>query len=459
MQPHLFLILFLLRTSTSWEWNIPPVSGDSPSARAGHTMSALSKEDKSVLCGGQKKRGMDIAGCYVLSPLENWNFKQVIGETDTAPRSDHTALVYQSNMTKEEVLILYGGISNKTMTRTRSLGKYNDFDDNGCEVFSTMSWSKIEQADCDVSNAPASRLAHSATLVGEVWVIFGGLHTDGSGLDNVIQGLDLINYPQLQWRKGPSSQIVPFPPPRAYHAAATFKNTSGSYVIISGGQGLNEFYRDIWIFGPIKSGSRLVQGKWSSPKLDDFAPILFGHKVVLVGATLFSFGGSTPPASGVYTLDMSVLDETNSLSWVALKSAGTSPLAMFRSSITSIDADGSADLELLIFGGATVESDGSDPVCSGTLSVLTSAEGGNFVSRLNIGAILGGSTAAVIFIGIGLWFLLKNSNKSRSNRLKNDAAAFDSHTYQTSYLIGDYSETFDDSEKEEEELDETLKFY
>ena len=65
----------------------------------------------------------------------------------------------------------------------------------------------------------------------------------------------------------------------------------------------------------------------------------------------------------------------------------------------------------------------------------------------------------MIFIGIGLWFLLKNSNKSRSNRLKNDAAAFDSHTYQTSYLIGDYSETFDDSEKEEEELDETLKFY
>ena len=62
----------------------------------------------------------------------------------------------------------------------------------------------------------------------------------------------------------------------------------------------------------------------------------------------------------------------------------------------------------------------------------------------------------LILIGIGLWFLLKNSNNSRLDRLKNDPA-FDNRTYQTSYLIGDDSETFDDSEKEE--LDETLKFY
>ena len=452
MRTSLFLILFLLRTCTSWEWNIPPVSGGLPSARAGHTMSALSSLDKSVLCGGQNNEGMYIAGCYELSPLENWKFKQVIGETETAPRSDHTALVYESNMT--EVLILYGGITNQTMMR--STGKYNNFDDNECEIFSTKSWSKIEQADCDVSNAPASRYAHSATLilVEKIWVIFGGFHTDRSGLDNVIQGLDLSNFPQLKWRKGPSSTIVPFPPPRAYHAAATFTKGNESYMIISGGQGeFNEFYRDIWIFGPIKGGSRFVQGEWSSPKLDDFAPILYGHKVVLVGATLYSFGGTSPPASGVYTLDMSVLVETNSVSWVALKSAGTSPQAMFRSSITYIDADGSADLELLIFGGSTV---GENPMCLGILSVLTSAGGGNSVSRLNIAAILGGSTAAVILIGIGLWLLLKNSNKSRLDRLKNDPA-FDNRTYQTSYLIGDDSETFDDSEKEE--LDETLKFY
>jgi hypothetical protein len=447
----LLSLTFLLSQASAWEWDIPPTSGNLPSPRAGLTVSPLSNDQKqSVLCGGQNEARLDFAGCYLLSPLDGWKFKEVIGSKDTAPRSDHTALVYESNMT--EVLILYGGV-NQTIVK--------DFDDNVCEVFSTSSWSKVAEADCNVENSPSARYAHSASLViGTLWLIFGGFKADGSILNDGVQALDLSKFPQLTWTKNPGKQLQV--PPRAYHASASFFNSSGWFMVISGGQGDSgkTLYRDIWIFGPVttQSQSRLVQCTWYSPKMTNSSPILYGHRIVMVGAVLYSFGGANPPPSGVFTLDASDLISDTETSWVALQATGTSPRAMFRSSITTIDADGSADLELLVFGGSTVGDE--IPVFSGTLSVLTSAEGGNSTMRVNLPAILGGSSVAVLIIGAGLWFLLRNSNKSRIIRTESDVFSIrNQYSYQSTYsqsapLVDDDQEEADDSVQEE-----TLRFF
>lgn len=410
---------------------------------------------QSIICGGQNERGLDIAGCHRLSPLDGWKFQEVIGSADTAPRSDHTALIYESNMS--EVLILYGGIS----TLNQTTGKVVD-DNNGCEVFSTTSYSKVDQADCDVDNAPVARFAHSASLIGTLWLIFGGFTSNGVVISDGVQALDFLNFPKLSWVKQTGIQLPV--PPRAYHASASFSNSTGSYLIISGGQGDQTgqiLYRDIWIFGPVPSLGRLLsKGRWSSPIMADSAPIIYGHRIVIVGARLYAFGGANPPPSGVYSLDTNEFTIGTEISWSALPATGSSPQAMFRSSITSIDADGSADLELLVFGGSTV---GPNPTFSGTLSVLTSAEGGNSAMRVNLPAILGGSTVAVFFIGAVLWFLLRNSNKSRMIRMESDVFSTqqNQYSYQTAYsskqapLVDDESEEAEDSIKEEE----TLRFY
>jgi hypothetical protein len=414
-------------------------------------VSPLSNDQKqSVLCGGQNE-GLDIAGCYLLSPLDGWKFEEVIGSNDTAPRSDHTSLVYKSSMT--EVLILYGGIFvNQTTVK--------DFDDNGCEVFSTSTWSKVADAACAVENAPLARFAHSASLIGTLWLIFGGFQADKSILNDGVQALDLSKFPQLTWEKNPGKQLQV--PPRAYHASASFENSTGWYMVISGGQGDSgqTLYRDIWIFGPVPltTQSRLVKCTWSSPNMAKSAPILYGHRIVMVGAVMYSFGGANPPPSGVFTLDTSDLISNTEISWIALQATGTSPRAMFRSSITTIDADGSADLELLVFGGSTVGDE--IPLFSGTLSVLTSAEGGNSTMRVNLPAILGGSSVAVLLIGAGLWFLLRNSNKSRIIRTESDVFSIrNQYSYQSTYskptpLVDDDQEEADDSVQEE-----TLRFY
>jgi hypothetical protein len=190
------------------------------------------------------------------------------------------------------------------------------------------------------------------------------------------------------------------------------------------------------------------------------SPILYGHRIVMVGAVLYSFGGANPPPSGVFTLDASDLISDTEISWVALQATGTSPRAMFRSSFTTIDEDGSADLELLVFGGSTVAVGDEIPLFSGTLSVLTSAEGGNSTMRVNLPAILGGSSVAVLFIGAGLWFLLRNSNKSRIIRTESDVFSIrNQYSYQSTYskpapLVDDDQEEADDSVQEE-----TLRFF
>lgn len=442
----LLSLTFLLSQASAWEWDIPPISGNLPSPRAGLTVSPLSNDRKqSVLCGGQNEARLDIAGCYLLSPLDGWKFEEKIGSNYTAPRSDHTALVYEPT----EVLILYGGVNQTTV---------KDFDDNVCEVFSTSSWSKVAEADCDVENAPSARYAHSASLVEKLWLIFGGFNaSDRSILNDGVYSLDLSKFPQLTWANLPNKQLQV--PPRAYHASASFTNYTGSYMVISGGRDSGKtLYRDIWIFGPVTTQSRLVRCTWSSPNMANSAPTLYGHRIVMVGAVMYSFGGANPPPSGIFTLDTSDLISDTEISWVPLQATGTSPRAMFRSSITTINADGSADLELLVFGGSTVGDE--IPLFSGTLSVLTSAEGGNSTMRVNLPAILGGSSVAVLFIGAGLWFLLRNSNKSRIIRTESDVFSIrNQYSYQSTYskpapLVDDDQEEADDSVQEE-----TLRFY
>lgn len=452
--PLVSLALFLSHSTVAWEWNEPPFSGNPPSPRAGLSLSPLSSSDlkQSIICGGQNELGLDIAGCHLLSPLDGWKFQEVIGSADTAPRSDHTALIYESN--RSEFLILYGGISNQTTVK--------DVDDNnGCEVFSTSTWLKVDQADCDVDNAPEARYAHSASLIGTLWLIFGGFNSKGDVIDDGVQALDFLNFPKLSWVKRPGNQLPV--PPRAYHASASFSNGTGSsYLFISGGQGDRTgqiLYRDVWIFGPVpnvESLRPLSNGRWSSPKMADSAPI-YGHRIVIVGARLYAYGGANPPPSGVSSLDTNEFTSDTEISWSALPATGSSPQAMFRSSITTIDADGSADLELLVFGGCTV---GPNPTFSGTLSVLTSAEGGNSAMRVNLPAILGGSTVAVLFIGAVLWFLLRNSNKSRMIRMESDVFSTqqNQYSYQTAYsskqapLVDEESEETEGSIKEDERL-------
>jgi hypothetical protein len=341
----LFVTCFslLLATPLAWQWDSPP-SSTLPSPRAGHSLTRLVEGSDLALCGGQGADGGDIAGCFTLCPPESWRFELVLDAGETLPRSDHTAAAIPSQ-SGQEFLVLYGGVSPSANASSAERA--------GCELFASAGiWKPAAPSfDCDVANAPAARFAHSAALFGSglLWLIVGGIASEGSPrvLDDGVQVLDLSLAPTVRWAAPllrNASAGDSWPPPRAYHAAETFRE---SLVLVGGqadvsGQALLD---DVWLLGPINSAEGLLRARWSKLSPLASAGPMRGHKLAIVGSLLLVYGGGeSVPSGGIRILDLSA--PPSSSSWT-IPSAGSSPGASFRAGSALLDADGESDPELV----------------------------------------------------------------------------------------------------------------
>ena len=384
----------LLSTPLAWQWDSPP-SSTLPSPRAGHSLTRLVSTSALALCGGQGADGVDIAGCWTLSPPEGWRFEAVLDAGEALPRSDHSAAAVPS-LSGQEFLVLYGGVSLSANASSAERA--------GCELFASAGiWKPAAPSfDCDVANAPAARFAHSAALFSSgLWLIVGGIASEGSPrvLDDGVQVLDLSLAPMVRWavpllRNASSGES--WPPPRAYHAAEAF----GESLVVVGGQSDvsgQALLDDVWLLGPVDSAEGLLSARWSKLSPLASAGPMRGHKLAIVGSLLLVYGGGeSVPSGGIRILDLSAPPPSSS--WT-IPSAGNSPCASFRSGTALLDADGESDPELVVFGGTSVE--GGVISLTNNLCVLSRIGDAEASALTSLPVIIGGSAA-----GFGLLAVL-----------------------------------------------------
>ena len=432
-------LLLLPRASaplgSSWEWDVIAPGGAAPSARAGASLTRLGAADSSarlVLCGGQGADRRELSGCALLDPHAAWSFAPVLAEARTAWRSDHAAAVVPAAAGGggASFLLLYGGVNATPVEPSRLLGASPllsasaaapaappasasalAFASAGCEIIDVSTWLPAPAAnDCDVAHAPAARYAHSAALLGSAWLVFGGLSSAGNSLlDDGVQPLDTAGAPALKWAAPFKPSTGDRPQARAYHAAAAW----GSTMVVYGGQGDaqgSQLLSDVWLLAPVVSVGDVAKASWSQ-RADaggaGAARPLRGHRLELAGALLLVYGGQGGPAGGLLTLDLA----TPGAAWAAPSVAGTGLNAPFRAAVALRDADGEADPELVVFGGASISGNGA---VSGGLAVMRPLGADNSItSSQNLPYILGGGGVALLLLG-GLALVGLSRSRSRA---------------------------------------------
>ena len=104
----LYALLWLsVRSSHSWLWEQPKTRGAALVARAGHSTTGytLGGLPIAVQCGGLNARNESQAGCFSVSPYDNWLVKDL-----GAQLSNGTARYYHSTAALGSVLLLWGGL-------------------------------------------------------------------------------------------------------------------------------------------------------------------------------------------------------------------------------------------------------------------------------------------------------------------------------------------------------------
>jgi hypothetical protein len=418
------LLLSFLTTcgGATWEWDAIAPGGAAPSARAGASLTLLGGAEaeggprKLVLCGGQGADRLEVSGCARLDPAAGWSFAQVLAKGQTAYRSDHAAAVV-AGAGASSWLLLYGGVNATPVSEPLPAPlppplrtppspplRVVAFAAAGCEIIDTSTWQPAPAAfDCDVRHAPVARYAHSAALLGSAWLIFGGIASAGNTvLNDGVRPLDVSRVPNVTWGPRLFPAASERPAARAYHAAAAF----GAQMIIFGGQGDTQgltLFSDVWLLGPVASVADLANAVWVQRSASDGAGAvgvgagagrpLRGHRLELTGSLLLAYGGQgAAPPGGLMTLDLGAPGSD----WAVPTVTGAGAGAPFRAAVALLDADGEADPELIVFGGAAT----SGAVSSG-LAVLREVVGpdNDLASAANLPVILGGGGAALALLG------------------------------------------------------------
>lgn len=181
--------LFVLDTNT-WTWSLIPTSGDIPTPRERHTMSAVG--NRMFVFGGHDEKNDYLNDMYILDLETRIWISAPSSPKAPIPRQLHSASVVG------ELIYIFGGKS--------SSGCFGDL-----AVFDTklLTWEHLS-AD---GIFPAGRWGHSATVVKDHIVIFGGWN--GTWCFNDTHVFDTKN---SSWKAIQIRGI--FPAARAYHSLA-----------------------------------------------------------------------------------------------------------------------------------------------------------------------------------------------------------------------------------------------
>lgn len=123
--------------------------------------------------------------------------------------------------------------------------------------------------------APPGRSGHTAVLLENSMVVFGGMN--GARFLNDTHELDLFG---LTWQ--PLPLVSPPPPARRGHAAVTFQNS----VYVYGGIGRHGPFADVWRLSRTRTAYR-----WNQVECGGRPPALYDHDMVVWDRALWVFGG------------------------------------------------------------------------------------------------------------------------------------------------------------------------
>lgn len=191
--------------------------------------------------------------------------------------------------------------------------------------------------------APLPRVGHSAVLVSNVFILWGG-DTKIRAEDRQDDALYLLNLNNREWTRVAAGSIGggPGPSGRYGHTLAIL----GSHLLLFGGQVESTFFDELWMFdlNSLKSTPawRLVSVNGPRPAMRT------GHACVTYQDRMYLFGGT----DGNYHYNDTWCFDLNTLTWTELKCIGYIPAPREGHAACLID-----DI-MYVFGGRGV--DGSD---------------------------------------------------------------------------------------------------
>jgi len=241
----------------------PLASGKFPSARGGH--STVLFEQRLVVFGGHYHKGDGVFvyenDTYVLNLRTlKWKLVRTKGDVPRA-RYGHSATVFGDEM------YVFGG---------RGSGGKN-FRDMDCLNLKTMTWRKIRSANA----LPPGRSGHSATLIGDKIVIFGGF--DGK---RTIDDLWVFNIATTTWMRPRTTGRGP----KSRHGHTCVLSEEGGLVVfggyhVPGIMKLPEYLNEVRELNLQEMHWRRLSPSGAFPKGR------FGHTTALHGNQMVCFGG------------------------------------------------------------------------------------------------------------------------------------------------------------------------
>uniref|UniRef100_UPI00398E4AE6 uncharacterized protein isoform X2 n=1 Tax=Pristiophorus japonicus TaxID=55135 RepID=UPI00398E4AE6 len=237
-----------------------------PRSVCGHS-ATYDPDAKRIYVFGGKKDGECFNKVYILDTL-TWKWSFVIGKGKVPTLAYHSAVVFQRE------LFIFGGLFRPPSTAERC--------SNALYIFNPEH--EIWYQPIVVGERPIPRYGHSATLLGDKLILFGGIRNQVFLNDLHVLDLGFMEYVNVQIRDSPA--------PRCRHAAVPL---CGNKVLISGGYNLTGALQDLFIFN-------IDTYSWSSLCHHTLCSVpRAGHSLVYLGSnrsgagtchTLLVFGGS-----------------------------------------------------------------------------------------------------------------------------------------------------------------------
>jgi len=260
-------------------WSIPScaVAGLFPRNRYSSTCVCLGQ--RIIIFGGFSPEGYWLNDLHVLdTQSEDQRFTHMWYQPETSgnppcPRAAHSCTVVGRK------LFFFGGNDGASL-----------FDDLYILDTETFHWTKVTNPR---GTKPAARSGHSALLVKDKIVVFGGGGAGGKPMSDV----HYLNTRKMSWSQ--PNLIGTGPSARAGHTAVVLHKTN---VLIFGGGYIDKVCNDVHILN-------VERGQWSRPADTGDVPCArTGHSMNAVKSRIFVFGGCD--SSGMMYNDLYLLDAT-----------------------------------------------------------------------------------------------------------------------------------------------------
>ena len=228
----------------SWQRLSP--EGSAPSARAGHTLTAVSA-DELILFGGFGQQGLDDVHVLRVGPdgESSWRELTVRGDHSPGPRCAHAAVSVPCSEGRTRLISFGGYTTSHGADAALSLLTIS-------ECGTACSWEQLHAAAPDDDGRPPlplQRSGHSAALAsGERLLVFGGTCDDvRSGATHVLgdalcldvdeEGLERLRHPEggARWRRLAMDADDEEDLPRYNHAAALARHGDEEMLLVVGG--------------------------------------------------------------------------------------------------------------------------------------------------------------------------------------------------------------------------------